>query len=518
MSRLPLHSVRSLLFISAPILCGLLALLWGMDGSWDLRNYHYYNGWALLTGHIGRDLLVSQTPSFYNPLLDLPYAWAAGRFSARAVAFMLGALHGADFILLTRLAESLLPVPDQRRRLYISAALAAAGCAGAVAVSEIGTVFYDNVTSLGLIGTLLLLSLRWERMARASLVEAARCAVWAGLPLGLAFGLKQTMIPFVAGTGLALLIALPAPPARRIAIGFWFGLGMALTTLAAGGFWMLHLWDQYGNPLFPYFNEVFHSPWGLGGDYRDIYYQPQDWLHRLFFPVFFTFNSRAAAEVPFFDARVLALFVLIPLSPLLGVHKRPRTAFLLLSIALSYVAWLKLFSIYRYLVVLEMLAPLAVVLACEGLPRRWGLNTSLAIVLLLCATTRPAEWIRMPFSDRPVEVALPPIEDPDHSLVLIAGHEPLSFLIPAFPETMQFLRIDSTFTNPDQTGVLFNRVMKEKIDAHQGPLLALFIPIERHDVVKRLANDGLTLESEGCGTVRSPIGASDYSLCPVTRQ
>jgi hypothetical protein len=124
----------------------------------------------------------------------------------------------------------------------------------------------------------------------------------------------------------------------------------------------------------------------------------------------------------------------------------------------------------------------------------------------------------MPFTGKAVDVTLPPIEDPGHSLVLIAGHEPLSFLIPAFPETMRFLRIDSTFTNPDQTAVPFNKLMKDQIDAHQGPMLALFIPIERHDVVKRLADDGLVLQSEGCGTVSSPIGASDYSLCPVTRQ
>ncbi len=297
-----------------------------------------------------------------------------------------------------------------------------------------------------------------------------------------------------------------------------FGIGGAIATLAGGGFWMLHLWHDYANPLFPYFNELFHSPWGQAGDYRDVYYQPTDWLHWLFFPVYFTIDSRVAAEVPFFDARVLALFVLIPLSPLLGAHKRSRTLFLLLSVAIAYVIWLKLFSIYRYLVVLEMLAPLSVMLIFEGLPRRWAFNTGMAVVVVLCATTRPALWIRMPFAEKAVQVDLPPIADPDHSLVLIAGHEPLSFLIPAFPESMRFLRIDSTFTNPDQTGVPFNRVMKERIDAHRGPLLALFIPSERHDVIKRLGNDGLVLQTEDCGKVTSPIEAADYALCAVTRQ
>ena len=518
MSRLSLPSIRLILFISAPLLCGGLALIWGMDGSWDLRNYHYYNGWALLTGHVGRDLLVSQVPSFYNPLLDVPYAWAVGHFSARVIAFGLGTLHGADFILLTLLGETLLALPDPRRKLTVAATLAAAGCGGAVALSEIGTVFYDNVTSLGLIGTLLLLARRWDRLAEGAPRDAFLWAFLAGLPLGLAFGLKQTMIPFVAGTGLALLVTLPAPPLRKLTIALGFGLGGALATLAGGGFWMVHLWQQYGNPLFPYFNEVFHSPWGQAGDYRDVYYQPKDLLHWLLFPVFFTFDSRVAAEVPFFDARVLALFILIPLSPLLGAHKRRRTAFLLLSIAVAYVIWLKLFSIYRYLVVIEMLAPLAVMLICEGLPRRWALTGGLAIVLLLCATTRPAEWIRLPFADKAVAVDLPAIEDPQHSLVLIAGHEPLSFLIPAFPESMRFLRIDSTFTNPDQTSVPFNRVMKEQIDAHQGPLLALFIPSEQHDVIKRLGNDGLALLQSGCAKVTSPIEAADYALCPVARK
>jgi hypothetical protein len=102
--------------------------------------------------------------------------------------------------------------------------------------------------------------------------------------------------------------------------------------------------------------------------------------------------------------------------------------------------------------------------------------------------------------------------------VIIAGHEPLSFLVPAFPDGMRFLRIDSTFTNPDQTDVLFNKVMKQQIDAHQGPFFALFIPIEQHDVVKRLGNDGLTLIADSCRKVTSPIGAGTYSLCPVERQ
>ena len=514
MYSLSLPLTRRLLFCAAPILCGFLALVWGMDGSWDLRNYHYYNGWAMLTGHVGRDMLVAQVPSFYNPLLDVPFAWAAGVMNARLISFLLGSLHGADFILLTLLGDTLLAEPDEKRRFGLAALLAAGGCAGAVALSEIGAVFYDNVTSLGLIASLLLLARRWDRIAAGAKWDA----LLAGLPIGLAFGLKQTMVPFLAGIGLALLLTLPATWPRRIRAAFWFGLGALAMTFAGGGYWMVHLWNSYGNPLFPYFNEIFHSPWGQAGDYRDVYYQPKDLLHWLFFPIFFTFDSRVAAEVPFFDARVLALFLLIPVSPFLGAFKRSRTALLLVTIAIAYLAWLKLFSIYRYLVVLEMLAPLAVMLICDALPPRLGRTIGLAVLLLLCASTRPANWIRFPFTDHAVEVDLPKINDPDNSLVLLAGHEPLSFLIPAFPESMRFLRIDSTFTNPEQTNVPFNKVMKQQIDAHMGSFLALFIPIEKHDVIKRLGNDGLELLEDTCLPVTSPIGAGPYSLCAAARK
>lgn len=505
---------RLVLFCLAPLLCGILALIYGMDGSWDLRNYHYYNGWALLHGHVGRDMLVSQVPSFYNPLLDVPFAWAAGFMNARLLGFLLGMLHGADFILLTLLGQELLGEPDRRRRFWLAALLAAAGCAGAVALSEIGTVFYDNVTSLGLIGSLLLLAKRWDKIIAGGKLDA----VIAGLPIGLAFGLKQTMVPFLGGLALALLFTLPASWPRRIGAAFWFGIGALIMTILGGGYWMAHLWGAYGNPLFPYFNEIFHSPWGQAGDYRDVYYQPKDLLHWLFFPVYFTFDSRTAAEVNFFDARVLALFVLIPLGALLGAFKKPRTALLLTTIAIAYVAWLKLFSIYRYLVVLEMLAPLAILLICEVLPPRRGRVVGLVIVLLLCASTRPANWIRFPFTDRAVEVEAPHLNDPDNTLVVMAGHEPLSFLIPAFGDGPSFLRIDSTFTNPDQTSVPFNKVMKDRIDAHKGPILALFIPIEKHDVIKRLGNDGLKLVEDTCLPVTSPIGAGPYSLCAVGRK
>ena len=51
----------------------LLALFLGQDTNWDLRNYHWYNPYSFLNGRFFFDVVPAQTPSFYNPTLDVPF-------------------------------------------------------------------------------------------------------------------------------------------------------------------------------------------------------------------------------------------------------------------------------------------------------------------------------------------------------------------------------------------------------------------------------------------------------------
>ncbi|MBY0432093.1 MAG: hypothetical protein K2Q10_12900, partial [Rhodospirillales bacterium] len=251
-------------------------------------------------------------------------------------------------------------------------------------------------------------------------------------------------------------------------------------------------------------------------------------LKRLLFPFTFTFNSRAAGEVDMFDARVLAAFLLVLVAvPAFLLRRRvgPRlsmhgsTGYVLGAATLSYAVWLGLFGIYRYLIPLEMLAPLLVVLAAGLLPLNLRVRAGLAaaIVAMLVLTAYPGNWLRVDWERKAVTAAVPTIGQADRTMVLMAGHEPLSFLIPAFPPAMRFVRIDSTFTNPEESGVRFNELMRRMVGEHQGPLAALYIPTEEHDVVKRLADHGLMLDKDSCQPVTSPIGAAPYAYCRVVR-
>lgn len=526
----PRH-LRRLLFLAIPAGFGLLALALGMDADWDLRNYHYYNAWALLTDRYDLDIAACQIPTFYNPFIDVPYFLLARHLAARPLAFLLGAMHGINFILLYWLAANVLAIRAPWRRVWICSALSLAGVCGAVAISEVGTVFYDNLLSFGFFGSLACAIGSWERMKRGHWTQALLAALLTGLPAGLAFGLKQTSVIYTFGVCFGLLLCLPAPPARRFAAALFCGIGILAGLGIGGGYWMWHLWSHYGNPLFPMFNHVFQSPWGRPDSYRDVQYLLGSPWRRLYFPILFSLDSRVASEIAFRDYRVLALFLLLPPAGLATLRDgwrkadqalpfdRGKAGYLLVATTISYLVWILLFGVYRYIVAIEMLAPLLVVLAFGLLTPlgRHRLVLAFATVALLVVTTKPGSWIRVPFEHDAVQVDVPPIADPAHTIVLLAGHEPLSFLLPSFPPEMRFLRIDSTFTNPDETQVRFNQVMRRIIDDHRGPLLALFIPTERHDVVKRVGDYGLTMDSRNCAAVTSPIGAAPYDLCPVSR-
>ncbi|HXH02692.1 MAG TPA: hypothetical protein VNN09_05160 [Candidatus Competibacteraceae bacterium] len=522
------------LLTGTPLLFGLLALWLGLDANWDLRNYHYYNAYAFLNDRWGWDILPSQSPSFYNPTLDLPYYWLVENLPAQTVGFILGAVQGLNFIPLFLLAYSLLAIDDLRRRWLAAAGLALAGMLGADTVSEYGTVFHDNLVSIGINGAAAIVVCQWSRLGAPGRGWIGPAAL-AGLSMGLAFGLKQNTVIFAIGGCFAFLLV-PGPFWRRFWLSFVYGLGVLAGLGIGGGHWMWYLWQHYGNPLFPYYNHIFQSPWGLLRDYRDPGFLPQgfDLWEVLSFPFRFSFDYRITTEVPFRDFRVLAAYVLLPLAGLAALLRRLRrspapepltqpgaSAYLMVFAALSYGLWLYMFRIYRYLIPLEMLAPILIVAALGRLPlpRARAAKTALVLVTLIVLTTQPADWGRVPWSAKAIEVGVPQIAAPEHTLVLMAGHEPYSYLLPAFPPQLRFVRIDSNFTNIHERNVAFNPLMQRIVAEHRGPLAVLYAAHEVRDVRRKLQEYGLALTATACQNVPANLaGDVVYLYCPVFRQ
>lgn len=503
---------------------GLAALALGMDANWDLRNYHYYNGWRLLNGLVERDVLVAQIPSFYNPLLDVPYAWAVERLPAPVIGFVLGALHGLNFGLLFAIARHLLTV---RRRNLAAALVALVGTTGAAGLSELGTVFYDNVLSLGALAAVLAVVAHWDALVEAPPSRAAWRAIIAGLPAGVAFGLKQPSVTLCVGLCLAFLFAAMAP-LRRLWLAFWFGMGVLAGFAVSGGAWAFHLWQTTGNPLFPYFNQIFGSPWALSQSYRDTTFLPSSLWDIATLGYRLPFNPALAGEINNVDFR---LFALLTLLPVVAIGRWSRTVadpvlrpgpggWLLAGGLLAYGLWLALFCIYRYATSLEMLAPLLVVGAVGWLPlpRRGRIALAAVVLVVVAALTQPDNWQRVPWRHRAIEAAVPPVASPETALVVVTGHEPMSFLVPLFPKSLRFIRIDSSFTLPPSPDTPFRQLFRQTLHG-AASVYSLHISSEAGAVEGLLAQYGLMLIPDGCRAFTSPIGpaVSPYRLCLTTR-
>jgi hypothetical protein len=305
------------------------------------------------------------------------------------------------------------------------------------------------------------------------------------------------------------------------------GIGGVIGVLLFAGYWYIRMYHVTGNPLFPYFNQYFHSPLALTASYRDVRFLPHDLYHALILPLLFSIDWHVADDLPFQDIRVGLAYVLVIVTvPLWLFGKRARDpmvatdamAALFGFAAVSYIAWISIFAIYRYIVLLEILGPILIVGAVAlwpiGVRARWTLA---GVLLLLCGVTmRTGILARAPLGDPYVQVSMPPIIDPDHSMVLMTGNAPMGFLAPAVPHQVPIIRIDGWMIQP-KDGSRLTAIARARVDAFKGDLYVIFDTYELARSADALGEYGLALDQKDCGDIETNLTA-DYRFCPVTRE
>jgi hypothetical protein len=521
-----------LLAVLALPVFAVVAIASGKEAGWDFQNYHWYDPYALLHGRLGFDIAVAHHATYYNPFLDVPLFWLATHFPAWVGGAWLGAEAGAAAALLGGIAYRLLTFEDKKTRLAVSVLLALAGMAGGGALGEIGKTSDDIPAGIGAIAGIFVLVSGFSRVIRAN----ARDLVWAiglaGFLAGASPGLKLTALPYVVGLTLAVL-SLPGSISRRMMRATAFGLGVLLGIAVFGGPWFWTMWRFSGNPVFPYFNDIFASPLVPPGSYRDETFLPKDGVTRLFFPLIFSANSLTVAEWEFRDVHILIAYVLTPVAAVAALFKKPpgralvdplMARLILVGAAGSYVVWLYLFGIYRYLIPLEMLSPVIIVAAAGLLPLRSG--SRIVIMILLLGGAQLMAWKgdepRSGWNGPYVDVKVPPIADPAHAIVLMTETAPMAYVIPAFPPEIPFLRIQGWMIGSKDRESVLGAEMHRRVEEHQGPIYGLYWPVEHEATVGAFADYGLALDDSGCRPVESNIQepidqGKPLLLCPLKR-
>ena len=511
------RAIPVLIWIS-PVLAGLLSLHMGKSMAWDLLHYHYYNGYAFLNDRLNFDILPAVFHTFLNPALDVAFYEAVEMLPPRAVGFGLGVIHGANIILLFLCARRCSTVGRVSQQVpdLLPAFLAVSGFGSAAAMGTLGSWHHDLIASLFFLGALLIL------LRREGGMTLWRAAVAAGLLVGIGLGLKLTLAPFVVAT-VAAPLAGPGPVRDRFTACVLAGLGAGAGLLISGGFWMARMYAEFGNPFFPFFNRLFASPFAGAGDGRDLRYLPASLWEYLVYPAIFSFDGDRISEAPWRDFRLLTAFVVAVCLVAVVVGNRlagrrgkaerrlassENARLVLWTALLGYIGWLVLFSIHRYAVPLEMMAPLLLCIMLVALAgTKIGVAVTVGCCLFLVATTQKADFARKdwgndPFVGAEVPAAYKGLRD---AVILMAGRSADAHFIPAFDPSNRFLRLDG-FDYDYRADDPFTRQAADVVARHSGPVLAMF----RRDRRGQGAEDafrafGFAIDDASCATVESKV-------------
>ena len=507
---------------------GAASLLTGLDANWDLKNYHYYNAYAFLNGRLGWDIAPAQIQTYHNPLLDLPFYFLVNAIaSPRAVAFVMAATTGIAAFFLLRIASTLFPRGAVEDRFLWIAAAFAIGITGSTGRAVIASTMNEWPPAALLVAALAVLA---TPVASGKGLPLRALAV-SGLLAGAAVGLKLTYGVF----GIALIASVGSfgtlrERVRRAAAlaGFVFA-----GFLIAYGLWGAMLYREFGSPFFPYFNSIFRSPWWEPVAWFDSKFGPRNPWQAVAFPIFIMRHNLLTSEVAFRDYRLAALLVLGAACLAKYVMQRrngirddfppgkssltPFYAWRMTAVftIVAYLGWIVLFSVYRYLVPLEMLSgPLIVACAIYLAP---GRNVRRVLVVLLAialiGTTRPADWGRLAFGDKYLDVSVPQL--PANSLVIVGPFQPMAYAIAFFRSDARFVSPENNLLHLEQRNRLEARAA-EVIATHAGPIFALDFRDESR-IEGVLRHFGLARDMKTCAPIRSNLDSDAMRVCRVER-
>lgn len=389
-------------------------LLAGKDVGWDLFNHHLYLPFSLLSGRFATDLFAAGPQSYQNPVGYLPFyllarsaapSWAVGLALAITVAAPVAWA-------LQRIGHHVLGKdPADRDWRWLAMAAAAAS---PVLLLTLGTSSTDPLCA-----ALLMVSLAVALDPSPSL----RGLVLGGAAMGLAVAIKPTSAVFALPMAAVGMLRPLLGQWRWAAVGTW-ALASLVAFALAGGFWAWWLYQTFGSPVYPLFNQLFRSPMAPTGVVAALRFLPESGLDYLTRPwVMAQFRPYASTEAFVPDARPLAAAIAGALALAAatvrygpGPWLRRLTwlrgdVHLGLFLLLSYPLWLATSGNSRYAIVWSMLCGVLLVHAARTVTaQRWmlvGLATALALNLAAYVTEGDHRLIGRPWDKAayfPVEV------------------------------------------------------------------------------------------------------------------
>lgn len=506
---------------------GAWSIFMRQDIGWDLLNYHFYNAYALIHHRLGWDLAPAQMQTYINPFFDVfNYAFITTQ-KPRVTAFILGSLSGITAFFLFKSAWILFSEAEQRQRIFYATLATILGMTGMAGMWQLGTT--SNDTKVALFVVLALYCMLKVIISKDSVTQNSY-VITAGLLLGLVTGFKLTAACYAVG--LFVGFALCRYPERRNLKQLVFCMIAAIIGFViADGYWMWTLYQHFKNPLFPYYNTFFHSPYADIGSYVDERYHPHTLFQYIFLPFYLLRSNHALPDMQTHDPRLMMVFILVILFAIVTLYRKyfyvdkvqskffliPEWRFLLITFLISYLLWLIQFTIYRYAMPLEIFSGLTIVYIIQAIfnkasVRFWALLIVAAWLILNTSVVDSGG--RMRFDKTYFSVDVPSL--PAHSLIITTSGGAVGYLVPFFPSDSRFVGANNNFNAPGHTN-LSQKAVEIIIKTYTGPMYSLTPMADKNDLSKVLHFYHLVPITSKCVTFRSNVH-DEFYFCQLIKK
>jgi len=421
------------------VVCIIWAIFIGKDFNWDARNYHLYSGFSVLHDRIAYDFMPSGPQSYLNPIGYVPFYLLVTFFDNPIfVGVILAAIHSVVIYLAYGIINS--AIADVSKRVHGFAALALALTTN-IYWHQVGSSFIDvYVCILVLFGLLALLNYLEKPLLHWACLSA--------LAVGVAVGIKMTSFVFsVALSVCAVFIILVK--FRKIGHFICFCLSGILGGVLFQGWWAYTVYQEYGNPFFPFFNDIFCSSYSLCESIVVYRFIPESISDALLFPLHVMLASPwLYIEILSPDLRLIAFFVIMPFCIVAIYRKKRESDYKLIIICVfwvvSYFLWLFTTAIGRYGMPIFVLIGIVVALA---LFRALGMKRGLLYLVMICimqlyvfAYNSDHRWQGTSWGDEYSGYDMPEYLVDDAYLYISAAKQSNTFIAP-------YVHRDSIFVN-----------------------------------------------------------------------
>ena len=305
---------------------GSISVYMGQANNFDLRNYHFYNPYAILNDRLGFDYAPAQIQTYLNPTMDLMFYFFVKNLPPKIVGFLMGGIHGLNFWIIFAIAfYTLKSIKRPKNGNSISGSefkadnwlvgfsliISTIGIYGPISINGLGLTDNDNLVSLFTLGAILLLLKAISTRGVYSLSDMKKELIVSGILVGIAIGLKLTQAVY----GIGFIVAL------TVFKGDWRSrinsVALVMVAIAGGiilssGYWMFQMWVNFESPLFPFYNEIFRSPYYTFTNFADTRYILEGFIENLIYPFYFFFQSIFFdVHYPGMDIRFAIIYVLL---------------------------------------------------------------------------------------------------------------------------------------------------------------------------------------------------------------